>query len=384
MADIFLSYSREDHARAEQIAKALTAAGYEVFWDVEIPPGKSWADVLEEKLGVCKAAIVLWSRISTASKWVREEARLAHDRGKLIPVQIDEAPPPFGFGEIQAADLKHWRGDTSDPHWRTFLNAVAAAVARPPASAASIAPPSRPLNAMAAPSISSLGSWFAPATRGYVLAGIGVLALLAAAALRYMPSTPGDHTDTSGASTVVGGSSTPTPGAGSSGAGDATTTPSVSDSGATVSPADSTSPPVAETGDGTTLRTGVTRQEILSYLGARGYGAKLATDANSNSIVKTAVDGVTFNVYFYNCQGERCAEIQFSAGWQMPKPPTLPMLNDWNRSKRLARAYTSEKGDGLFLEMDLNLANATSMDEIDEYLRLWKTLLGNFKKQFSL
>lgn len=100
MADIFLSYSREDHTRAAEIAKALNAAGYEVFWDVEIPPGKSWADILEEKLAVCKAAVVLWSRVSTASKWVREEARLAHDRGKLIPVQIDELPPPFGFGEI--------------------------------------------------------------------------------------------------------------------------------------------------------------------------------------------------------------------------------------------------------------------------------------------
>ena len=387
MADIFLSYSREDHARAEQLAKALTAAGYEVFWDVEIPPGKSWADVLEEKLGVCKAAIVLWSRISTASKWVREEARLAHDRGKLIPVQIDEAPPPFGFGEIQAADLKHWRGDTSDPHWRTFLNAVAAAVARPPASAAPIAPPSRPVNAMAAPSVSSLGSWFAPATRGYILAGVGVLALLGAIALRYMPSAPRDHADGTVAttSTVVGGSSTPTPGAGSSEASDPGTASSGSStSQSTVVPSTSTSPPAPETGDGTTLLAGVTRQEILSYLGAHGYGAKLATDENSNSIVKTAVDGVTFNVYFYNCQGERCAEIQFSAGWQMPKPPTLAMLNAWNSSKRLARAYTTEKGDGLFVEMDMNLANATSLDQIDEYLQLWKTLLGSFKKQFSL
>jgi len=118
VADIFLSYSREDHARAAEIAGALTAAGYEVFWDVEIPPGKSWADILEEKLAACKAAIVLWSQVSTASKWVREEARLAHDRGKLLPVLIDDAAPPFGFGEIQAADLKHWHGEANDPHWR--------------------------------------------------------------------------------------------------------------------------------------------------------------------------------------------------------------------------------------------------------------------------
>ena len=80
MADVFLSYAREDRAKAEQIAQALGAGGYDVFWDVEIPPGTSWADFLAEKLASSKAAIVLWSVTSTASQWVREEARLASSR----------------------------------------------------------------------------------------------------------------------------------------------------------------------------------------------------------------------------------------------------------------------------------------------------------------
>jgi len=128
LADIFLSYAREDHARAEQIATALTAAGYDVFWDVNIPPGKTWADILEQKLAAAKAAIVLWSKNSTTSKWVREEARLARDQGKLLPVLIDESPPPFGFGEIQSADLKNWQGDADDDHWLALLGALASAV----------------------------------------------------------------------------------------------------------------------------------------------------------------------------------------------------------------------------------------------------------------
>jgi hypothetical protein len=101
MADVFLSYAREDSARAEQIANGLQAAGMDVFWDNEIPPGTTWADYIESKLNQCKALIVLWSEHSTKSQWVREEARLGRDRGCLIPVLIDAAQPPFGLGRCR-------------------------------------------------------------------------------------------------------------------------------------------------------------------------------------------------------------------------------------------------------------------------------------------
>jgi len=124
MADVFLSYAREDTARAEQIARALGDAGIDVFWDNEIPPGTTWADYIEQKLTQCKALIVLWSENSTKSQWVREEARMGRDKGVLIPVMIDASTPPFGFGEVQAANLSAWNGETDNPNWRRFADAV--------------------------------------------------------------------------------------------------------------------------------------------------------------------------------------------------------------------------------------------------------------------
>jgi hypothetical protein len=124
MADVFLSYAREDAARAEQVAKGLQAAGLQVFWDTEIPPGTTWADYIEGKLNQCKALIVLWSEHSTKSQWVREEARMGRDKGVLIPVMIDNSQPPFGFGEVQAANLANWNGEADHPHWRRFVDAV--------------------------------------------------------------------------------------------------------------------------------------------------------------------------------------------------------------------------------------------------------------------
>ncbi len=131
MADVFISYAREDRARAEQVARALSAEGFDVFWDNEIPPGQTWADFTEAKLSASKALIVLWSGSSTQSQWVREEARMARDTGKLIPASIDGSVAPFGFGEVQSADLSNWTGRSDDPSWRRVRDAVLAKVGAP-------------------------------------------------------------------------------------------------------------------------------------------------------------------------------------------------------------------------------------------------------------
>lgn len=124
MADLFISYAREDRPRAEALAHALSGLGYDVFWDPEIPPGQSWADYLEGKLRQCKAMLVLWSNQSVGSQWVREEARIGRDAGKLIPVLLDNASPPFGFGEVQAANLTTWQGESDHADWKRLLDAI--------------------------------------------------------------------------------------------------------------------------------------------------------------------------------------------------------------------------------------------------------------------
>ena len=147
MADVFLSYAREDTARADQVAKGLAAAGIDVFWDNEIPPGTTWADYIEQKLTQCKALIVLWSEHSTKSQWVREEARMGRDKGVLIPVMIDASQPPFGFGEVQAANLTSWNGEADHPSWRRFVDAVTSAtnsVPRPAPAQPTPPPPAQP------------------------------------------------------------------------------------------------------------------------------------------------------------------------------------------------------------------------------------------------
>ncbi|MGH8727597.1 MAG: toll/interleukin-1 receptor domain-containing protein [Burkholderiales bacterium] len=46
MNDIFLSHASADRSHAKQVADALAAQGWSVWWDRSIPPGKSFDDVI--------------------------------------------------------------------------------------------------------------------------------------------------------------------------------------------------------------------------------------------------------------------------------------------------------------------------------------------------
>lgn len=106
MADIFISYAREDRERAHEIADALEERGWSVWWDREMLVGGSFADVIESELATAKAVIVLWSEHSVKSQWVRNEAREGAARSVLIPVLLDDSRPPLEFRHLHTASVE--------------------------------------------------------------------------------------------------------------------------------------------------------------------------------------------------------------------------------------------------------------------------------------
>ena len=124
MSHVFISYAREDAVSARRVAEALERAGFSVWWDRQIPPGRSWDDVIGRALDAAVCVVVLWSGVSVVSRWVREEAEKAANRNCLIPVLLERVNPPFGFGRIQAADLSGWAGDEKAPELAALRMAV--------------------------------------------------------------------------------------------------------------------------------------------------------------------------------------------------------------------------------------------------------------------
>jgi TolB-like protein len=115
MADVFLSYKREDAARVRKLVAALRESGLEVWWDEDIPPSAPWEATIERALAEAKAIVVCWSPRSVASENVRSEARVAREDGRLIQVFLKRCEPPLFFGERQGVDLSSWRGKADDP-----------------------------------------------------------------------------------------------------------------------------------------------------------------------------------------------------------------------------------------------------------------------------
>lgn len=135
MVDVFISYKKEDVKRVEPIARALAQAGYEVWWDHRIPPGRTYRDVIGAALQSAKCVLVIWSKLSTKAQWVLDEADEGKKRGVLLPLMIDDVDIPYGFRQIEAARLVGWTGDARHPEWRDALEAIGHMVGRRPGGA---------------------------------------------------------------------------------------------------------------------------------------------------------------------------------------------------------------------------------------------------------
>jgi len=158
MSDVFISYSHKDTDFVRDLVKPLEAEGFSVWWDHTIPPGKTWDDVIARGIREAKACIIVWSPNSVISDWVKEEATLAKEGGKYLPIQIAADLPPMGFRRIQAADLRSWNGNAQDPQWRLLITEIASLVGgkdvvAPPAAPTPVvqSSPSPPITHVAAP-----------------------------------------------------------------------------------------------------------------------------------------------------------------------------------------------------------------------------------------
>ncbi|MGN6850321.1 MAG: TIR domain-containing protein [Sphingomicrobium sp.] len=137
MARLFLSYSRKDETRARRFTQWLEREGHDVWRDEEdIGGGASFSSEIEKALKDCDAVVVLWSRDSVQSAWVRDEAAFGRDAGKLIPLSLDGTEPPLGFRQFQSINLSRWKGHGEPPDADRIRRAIARIADSPQADTA--------------------------------------------------------------------------------------------------------------------------------------------------------------------------------------------------------------------------------------------------------
>jgi hypothetical protein len=131
MADVFVSYAREDREKAKLIADVLMAHGYTVWWDINLRGGDQIADIVEKAIRGARAVVVLWSSTSVKSHWVVAEADEARRSQKLVPILCDAAEPPLQFRGIHTVNVAPLINRDDVDSKRDLIESVAQLVALP-------------------------------------------------------------------------------------------------------------------------------------------------------------------------------------------------------------------------------------------------------------
>jgi len=152
LADVFISYAREDRDRIDRLAKLFEAEGHSCWFDQHISGGERFVERTSRELAEARAVVVAWTQHSIASHWVADEASEARDRGKLAPVSLDGSVPPLGFRQFQCVDFSMWSGNR-DKAFFELLSAVRRLLAEgnlPPQAASQKSFPKKIFTAVAA------------------------------------------------------------------------------------------------------------------------------------------------------------------------------------------------------------------------------------------
>lgn len=134
---------------------------------------------------------------------------------------------------------------------------------------------------------------------------------------------------------------------------------------------------------------GMTATELAAWLKDKGLPADVKPDPTTpgDQVVSSAMEGVNFDLYLYDCSGDgdarRCTSMQYAAGWGAKSSFNADRANSWNSGNRFIKAYLTAKSE-LFGEYDLDLSPGGTYEMLDDTLENWRSTLPNFTKYFEL
>ncbi len=132
MADIFISYKREEQPIARKLADVLQMKGFSVWWDLEVRAGERFDDVIDKALQESKCVVALWSKLSVESQNVKDEATYALNLDKLVPIMIEVVKLPYRFERIHTRQLFDWDGSDTSDEFQNLIDDLAKIIGTPP------------------------------------------------------------------------------------------------------------------------------------------------------------------------------------------------------------------------------------------------------------
>lgn len=128
MVDICIIYARDDASGIPPALEAVLAPEWSVWWDRHLVSGDYRAGI-EMQIRTCEVLVPVWSAAATLNANMHDELEIARKAGAtILPVRIHEAPPPMGYGNLQATEIIGWMGECDRPEIPTLVERIRLAI----------------------------------------------------------------------------------------------------------------------------------------------------------------------------------------------------------------------------------------------------------------
>lgn len=118
---------------------------------------------------------------------------------------------------------------------------------------------------------------------------------------------------------------------------------------------------------------------VLDALQGVGHSATLSSDASGDPMIEAEGDNGPYRIWFYGCTANtRCTSVNFSAGFDLPTGASLDVMNEWNASKLVGRAFLDDENDP-FVDHYVVLGGGVSLLNFATFVREWDRALGEFR-----
>ena len=128
---------------------------------------------------------------------------------------------------------------------------------------------------------------------------------------------------------------------------------------------------------------GLTFEDVVAWLQSAGYSARVVTAESGNRHIVSSSEGSPFNVFTGDCKGDRCASLEFAAGFSTAGKFDISLINDWNSNNRWCKAYYDNVNDP-WLGMDIDLWPGGTYESLNDQFTTWNSTLGRFIAKYSL
>lgn len=123
MADVFISYKRDQRNRVKALADRFLAEGLSVWFDasLEVGRGEGFDAEIEREVTSAHCVIACWTPEATRSVYVRAESKKGLERNLLVPLLLEPCNLPVPFNAVDFVDFTLWKGEEGFEGWVGLL-----------------------------------------------------------------------------------------------------------------------------------------------------------------------------------------------------------------------------------------------------------------------